>query len=273
MYRQMSVRWIGIFLCLWLVACGRAGTSTDTFGDPGNSLASQVPVTSTATYTAAPPTSTSPATSTPTQRPTSTPQPSASGMSLNVLEDGSTQFTDEVAQVRMTFPAGWLVMRMGESEYFSAAEKQQSQQLLIYNALISMQNLDPAIFRLNALDVDPKHILHGNVSRIGVIFGKGDKSLLKDLRASQINSAPPLKNYKLISADELKTEQGIDAVSVVIQWDFVNQAGQDVPSYRKRVLFKTPTGSMALELVISTDKKEFTLPLFDQVINSINFLP
>ena len=48
-----------------------------------------------------------------------------------------------------------------------------------------------------------------------------------------------------------------------------NGASETGYAYRRRIIFKVPGGSMALDLNIVMDKKDLTMPDFDQLINSI----
>ena len=70
------------------------------------------------------------ATVAPTDTLTPMPKISSAGTSLLSLADGSTQFTDHVAGMQMVFPAGWLLVRLGEAEYYEVLEKARSYELL-----------------------------------------------------------------------------------------------------------------------------------------------
>lgn len=59
----------------------------------------------------------------PTETSVPTPVISSVGTSLVIKEDGSTLFVDHLAGVKITIPSGWLAIRVGEPEYYTAWEK------------------------------------------------------------------------------------------------------------------------------------------------------
>ncbi len=202
---------------------------------------------------------------------TATPAPKISsvGTSLVYLADGSTQFTDHVAGMQMSFPTGWLVVRVGEQEYYAAWGRQETQNPKFLDIFASIQNLDPKVFKMTALDTRPDHIIYNDITTVDVVFHQGDRRTLKQLKADEIKNHPPLKKYKLLSAQFFETSQGLESLNMEIQWKTGNGASQTGMGYRRRVIFKVPAGSMAVDLNILFDKKELTMPDFDQLINSI----
>ena len=206
---------------------------------------------------------------TPTPVLTPTPKVSPSGTSLLIREDGSTQFTDHLAGVQMVFPSSWLAVRVGEQEYYSAWEKQVTQNPIFIDIFAAMQNLDPKVFRVSAFDIRPDHILNDNVSNIDVIFSEGNTSSLNAIKANEINNPPPLRKYKLLSWGFFETAQGIEALNMEIQWEYTNAANEAFTGYRRRVIFKVPSGAVSVDLLLSLDKKDLTMPEFDELIDNI----
>ena len=207
-----------------------------------------------------------------TETPTQVPKISSSGTSLVNLADGSTQFTDYVAGMQMVIPPGWLVVRVGESEYYAAWEKEATKYPIFVDIFASMQNLDPKAFRMNAFDIRPDRLSTNDVPEIQVVFGDEDTRTLNEIRADQKRNPPPLTGYKLLSSEISETSQGIQTLNEEIQWNYTNSAGQPTTSYRKRVFFATPGGIMAIDLLTIMDKKDLMMPDFDQVNNSITLL-
>ena len=216
-------------------------------------------------FTPAPPT-------TPTRVLTATPNVSPSGTSLSTREDGSTQFTDHLAGLELVFPSGWLAVRVGEQEYYSAWETQVTQNPLFVEIFAAMQNLDPKVFRVSAFDIRPDHILHDNVSNIDVSFRQGDTNSLSAIKANEINHPPPLRKYKLLSWGFFETAQGIEALNMEIQWEYTNSAKEALSGYRRRVIFKVPSGGVTVDLLLSLDKKDLTMPEFDELIDHIRLI-
>jgi hypothetical protein len=212
-------------------------------------------------------------TSTPTSSPTATftPTPKVSnvGTYLENLEDGSTRFTDSVAGVQMVFPAQWLAVRVGEQEFYDAWGKPEMQHPRFLDVFRSIQNLDPKIFRLTAFDIRPDRLLYNDITRVSVVFDQGNVKTLKELRRDEINNHPPYKGYKVLSSQTFTTAQGLEALNVEIRAKSSNGASVTGWTYRRRVMFNVPGGSMAMDLIIVMDKKDLTMPDFDQVLSSI----
>ena len=213
------------------------------------------------------------ASSTPTSAPTATftptPRVSNERTSLDYLEDGSTRFTDYAAGMQMVFPAHWLVVRVGEQEYYDAWGKSETQNPRFVDVFAGMQNLDPKVFRLNALDIRPDRFLYNDVTRVELVFDEGDRRTLKELRADQLAHHPPYKSYKVLSSQTFTTAQGLEALNMETRAKTSNGASVTGFAYTRRILFKVPGGSMAVDLHIVMDKKDLTMPDFDQLLNSI----
>jgi hypothetical protein len=73
----------------------------------------------------------------------------------------------------------------------------------------------------------------------------------------------------LLSSKLFEASQGIQALSLEIQWKYTDSAGKSATGFRKRVVFDIPSGIMAVDLLIVFDKKDLLMPEFDQVLNSI----
>lgn len=204
-----------------------------------------------------------------TDTPTPTPKVSSSGTSLAYLADGSTQFVDHVAGIQMVYPAGWLVVRVGEQEYYTAWGKPETQKPEFLDVFAAMQNLDPKVFRMSALDIRSDRFLYNDITQINVIFNQDDKRTLKQIRSYEIANHPPLKNYKLLASNYLEMPQGFQALNLEYQWKTSNGASDTGKGYQRRLIFMVPAGSVAIDLSIVLDKKDLTMPDFDQLINGI----
>jgi hypothetical protein len=200
---------------------------------------------------------------------TPAPEISSLGTSLASLADGSTQFIDYVAGAQMVFPSGWLIVRTGELEYYAAWEKPETQNPVFLDIFASIQNLDPKVFRLTALDIRADHMSNDDVPQMEVIFNEGDTRTLNQVKTDEIKTPPPLTGYKLLASNFFETAQGMDALSLEIQWKYTGYAGGSTTGYRRRVVFVAPSGLMAIDLLIIKDKKDLLMPEFDQVLNSI----
>jgi hypothetical protein len=208
----------------------------------------------------------------PTNTITPTPKISSSGTSLFTLANGATQFTDYVAGMQMVFPPGWLVIRVGEEEYYAAWGKPETQAPMFVDIFAEMQNLDPKVFRVNGLDVRSDYIIYNNVTQVDVVFVQDDIRTLKEVKADETKNHPRYKNYKLLSSNFFDAPQGVQALNMEAQWKSANEASQTGMSYQRRVIYKVSTGIIAIDLFTLLDKKDLTTPDFEQLISGIVFL-
>ncbi len=202
---------------------------------------------------------------------TPTPKISSSGTSLVSLADGSMQFTDYVAGMQMVFPPGWLVVRVGEEEYYAAWRKPETQAPMFASIFAEIQNLDPKVFRMNALDIRPEYIIYDNVTQVEVVFEQNDTRSLKEVKADETKGQSLYKDYKLLSSNLFDAPQGMQALNIEAQWASANKASQTGKSYSRRVIYKVSTGIIAVDLFTLLDKKDLTTPDFEQTLNSITF--
>ena len=49
----------------------------------------------------------------------------------------------------------------------------------------------------------------------------------------------------------------------------LNSAREAFTGYRRRIVFKVPAGGVTVDLLLSLDKKELTMPEFDEMIDNI----
>jgi hypothetical protein len=132
-----------------------------------------------------------------------------------------------------------------------------------------MQNLDPKVYRLTAVDTRPDHLLYDDLTWLELIFKEGDPRTLKELRAAELSNRPPYRGYKVLSSQTFITGQGLEALNMETRAKSSNGASVTGWAYNRLIIFKVPGGSMALSLNIVMDKKDLTMPDFDQLLNSI----
>jgi hypothetical protein len=110
----------------------------------------------------------------PTETITATPKVSLSGTSLLLRDDHTAVFTDRQAGIELIIPAGWMPIRVNEQEYLDAFSSNAAADLAIRDRLNYLQTLDPAWFRLDAIDIQPGHVFNGGITDINVIFQASD---------------------------------------------------------------------------------------------------
>ena len=213
------------------------------------------------------------ATSTPT--PTRTPVPttviSSQGTSLEIQEDQTTLFTDHKIGIQVTFPAGWLALRVGEPEFYGAWENEATKSPLFLDVFATMQDSDPAQFRVSAIDIR-EEVTYENFSKMEVVFAPEDQRTLNQVRAVQAQKFAILKGYKVLSSRLTKSPAGLDIAVVEFQWEAVSPDKVKYIAYHKEVIFKVPGGTIALQLSTGLDQKDLMVPVFDEVFASLVLL-
>jgi len=214
-------------------------------------------------------------TATSTPAPTETPVPttvvSSQGTSLEIQEDQTTLFTDHKTGIQVTFPAGWLALRVGEPEFYGAWENEATKSPVFLNIFATMQDADPAQFRVSAIDIR-EEVTYENFSKMEVVFAPEDQRTLNQVRAAQAQKYSILKNYKVLSSRLTKTPAGLDIAVVEFQWEAVSPDKVKYMQYHKEVIFKVLGGTIGLQLFTGLDQKDLILPLFDQVLDSLVLL-
>lgn len=204
----------------------------------------------------------------PTETLVATPKISSAGTSLLTLADGSTQFSDHVAGVQMVFPPGWLVVRLGEEEYYAAWEKKEIHSPEFLNVYSRIQDQDPKLFRVHALDTRPGYTLNGIITNISVVFQAGDTQPLEEWEKAFRDQPLPYKGFKFISSSYPQTNNGIRVLVTEASW--LNTDGGT--NYYRYVFFSLPSGTVHLDFETSFDYKDVMLPELDHVVNSVKLL-
>lgn len=208
-----------------------------------------------------------PATETPVPPPTDTPVTSLTGTSLSQLEDGSTQFIDNIAGVRLTIPSGWVVVRLNEPEYSQVWALTVDDPVLQY-ALGGIQNLDPTQYRLHAFNTRQDYVYGGQGTQIDVKFVMGDGRTL-DQVAEDEKQPQVFTDYVLISSDFQVRPDGIELFIIEEQWQGISSTNEPVTIYYKGYSFKVPLGTVTVGLFVPFDIKHELVPLFDQLVGQL----
>lgn len=209
---------------------------------------------------------------TPTIVPTETPVPtavvSAQGTSLETQADGSILFTDHKAGIQVTFPSSWLAIRVGETEFYLASEKVGTQNVWFMQEIAALQNLDLNIFRLNAYDLHPEHILNNTLPKIDVVFKQADKRTLKQIEADErtLINRSLLLGHKHLSSNF----QVLSGLDVLI---FQSQFGSESPTtHYKGTIFNVPAGTVFIDFYIASEQLDALESEWKQIVESITLL-
>jgi hypothetical protein len=139
----------------------------------------------------------------PSETPTSTPKISLQGTSLIVREDQSTLFIDHKLGFQLVIPAGWLITRLNEPEYYRAfALDVVLENPAINDRLTQLQNDDAEHLRLDAIDIRPGHIVNGMICDITVLLQHDNDTLqsLEDWEKFQREKDSILEGYQFLGS-------------------------------------------------------------------------
>ena len=209
-----------------------------------------------------------PATETPAPTPTATPVTSVSGTSLTQLEDGSTQFIDNVAGVRLSIPAGWVAVRLNEAEYFQVWSLTVDDPVLQY-ALAGIQNLDPTQYRLHAFNTQPDYVYEGQGTQISFKFVMGDARTLEQV-AEDEKQPKVFPEYALISSEFQVRPDNLQLFSIQEQWQGISSTNTPLTLYYKGFSFKVSSGTVTVELTMPFNINYEVVPAFDQMISEMS---
>lgn len=212
-------------------------------------------------------------TPTPIPSPTETPVPTAvvssQGTSLLIQEDQTTLFTDHKAGIQLTFPAGWLAMRVGEPEYYMAAEKVGTQNTWFLEEIASLQTLDLNVFRLHAYDLHPEHVLNNALPKINVVFLQEDKRTLRQIEADErtLIKRSVKKGHKHLSSD-FQVLSELEVLIFQSQWDAISFP----TTHYRGTFFKVPAGTVVLDFYIASEQQDSMELEWKQIVESISML-
>ena len=201
----------------------------------------------------------------PTENVTATPKVSFLGTSLLLRDDQTTVFTDRQAGVELIIPVGWMPVRVNEQEYLDAFSSNAAADLAIRARLNQMQTFDPVWFRLDAIDIQPGHVVNGAATDINVIFQQNDPRSLEEVAKDE--KVKSFVNFELISSGYEQAANGMRTLVVEQRWDVTTGV-----TYYKGVFFKVSSGLVVLDFYSPIEFKDTALPDFEKVVNSLVLL-
>jgi len=218
---------------------------------------------------------------TPTTIPTNSPTPQAASpteSSLSQQQDSSLLFVDARAGCEMTLPAGWLAVRVNEKEYLDAFSLAEAANEHIQQALLGVQNEDPLLLRLFAIDTQPKHIQNEFVSDMRFTLDSGKTiALNSDADLQAIAAALPASatafRFEAVSVRVFAPASGVQTGVIESKSAFENAAGETVSLYRRQAFFNTKGGVFSITLTTLEGLKDSLLPAFDAMLETIKLIP
>jgi hypothetical protein len=206
-------------------------------------------------------------TNTPAPTPTATPVASREGTALSQQEDGSTLFTDTLAGVRLTIPAGWVTVRLNEPEYYQVWSLTVDDPVL-QHGLEGIQNLDPARFRLHAFNTQPDYVYEGEGSQINVVYVREDVRTLEQI-AEDEKQPQAFTDYALLSSEFQVRPDGLELFIIEEQWRGTSATEASVMIHYKGVIFKVTSGTVAVDLFVPAEISHEVVPVFDRMIEQM----
>lgn len=208
----------------------------------------------------------------PTPQPTFTPPPDIgdAGSTLTSREDGLTLlFVDERAGYQVIIPSGWLAVRVNQQEYYDVLEVADPN---IQKSLLTIQDQDPAAFRLLALDVQDGHIKNEIVTNVNFIWDQQTVISFDtedDLQA-YADELPSLMDGLTVSSVEIIIPpSGLPYGVIKSEVGGFNASGAQVTLYQKMALFNLKTGTLVITFTTENGFTDTTLPAFDGLLGTI----
>lgn len=263
-------------LLIWMLACAipaagsQPASSTATFDSaPLNTMVAET-VSAALTLTAQ-------AMPTFTNTPTLTPAPSVVEevrSSLTLQPDSSTLFVDELAGYSVLLPPGWLPARINQQEYldaFSLPEVLANERY--QQALLSIQDQNPAQMRLFLMDLLPEHLQKDVVTNIVFLWDDSSSISLDtdeglQALAGQIESANPNAAISSVSIVILPGGMIIGVIESAVQ--FQSGSGETDMLYQRQVVFPSGGGTQSIVLTTLQTLKDEILPAFNAMLDTIS---
>ncbi|HAX69913.1 MAG TPA: hypothetical protein PK152_08685 [Anaerolineales bacterium] len=202
---------------------------------------------------------------------TPTPEADASGSALLKNDDGSHTFNDDLGKYQVIMPMQWVPMRVGEQEFFDAQLLPEASNPAIQRSLSTIQEQDPDLFRLFALDMNEEHIDGGFVTNINFVWDKAEElSLPDDARLQEIAASLPesVEGSQLLNAEVLTTKNDIPYGVITSQIPATTQDGTNIIIRQKLIFFDLPVGSLSITLSTTETWLETVEPSFDALVES-----
>jgi len=265
MKRYMRFQKLGFFiaiLALITLSCqGVAGF---------NPFATPTP-TATATFTPTPTFTPSPTpSSTPT--PTITPTPEPTGVQTEIQSDGSTLFIDHDNKYQLILPKGWTVIPFDKDSFSAVLDDIAKDNPNLAESAKIFKDLDPSIFRLVALNTNPKFLVNNFASNLNITAI--DNSVLSAMPLSFVTGALE-ESFKQQGITVLTTgvntidnEQGVE-----IEYVDMEQTIKGEKAAQRAIVFQS---NKKLIILTFSTAKQMSQDIFkegDLIAGSIKLLP
>lgn len=230
---------LAFLLTLTILACQAASDL--------NPFATATP-TPTLTFTSTPTPSPSPTpTFTPTFTPTVTPPPT--GRVRQEQSDGTVLFTDYDGRYQMTFPKGWTVVILSQSEINSALEGLPEQEQNVSSMIEALKSADVNnLLRVVGFKFSAQQGMY--TPNINISYDTNPLLAaisLEDLISATAAYFPSLK-IDVVHTEVKETSSGIPIGVIEARWSMMAADGKKVNLEQKQVFFKSGEGVAIITL-------------------------
>jgi len=176
--------------------------------------------------------------------------------SVTVLDGHLTRYTDNRAGFELTFPPGWLAVRINSPEYLEAWTRPEGGKPEFQTFLRKIQNQNGDVFRIFAIDTREDHLQHKFVTNINLVWDQQDNNSLEET-LDQIKAQYPIISPCIvilnivIQDDSLKSKYGL----IESELRAKNELGKDFTIYQMQAITKIKTGTLILSLSTTTELK------------------
>lgn len=213
-------------------------------------------------------------TTAPTETVTTTPQVSTEGTSLSKQIDGSYIFSDYPGGYSVTVPAGWLALRLNESEFVNAWGLPEAANPQVQRALTQMQSSDPKVLRLYGLDTLSDHLRFNFVTNFGIIWDRGNSKTLQQ-NVDDVKRALPKSILQMnvttatVGATSTQIPMGIIEGTAKLK----GNSSQTLNIYEKQLMLHAKSGILIFTIATVLELKDAMTPGFNSMVDGIRMLP
>ena len=192
--------------------------------------------------------------------------------SITSQADGTSFFVDEKAGFNLTIPPGWLPVRIDQIEYYDAFSLPQAADPAVQAALMDINDLDPAVFRLFIFDLQDGHVQNGFVNNVNILWNQGESISLKtdeEIKATAETLPSQVPGLVVVSSSVSTTAS--NTLTGVILSEIASQQsdGTTINLSQKQVFLNVKDGLLVLTFTTGQQIQDATLPFFDAMIESI----
>jgi len=214
----------------------------------------------------------------PTEMPSS-PTPTLSstvpGSTLTVEPDGTTTFFDENAGYKISFPIGWLAVRINEQEYYDAWALPEAADSHIQSSLQSIQNQDPSVFRVLALDIQENHLSKEIVTNVNLVWDQGTTlSFDSDANLQAVaDSLPGIVGGLVVVSSEVVTPPNSDPFGLIkAEVSGVNASSAPVTLNQEIAYINLRVGTLVITFTTESSFIETSEPDFVNMLDSFSIV-